>query len=123
MSTIRHGTTGVYTRSSPVSPNNFVCINAGETPEEIQAGYPHLTLAQISAAVSYYHANREEIDSAIQRDRDAFRTLRAKGGKDAKTGYVLDGDYFGLPWPCYGTPELKHPGSPQRLVFYKRKAM
>ncbi len=40
------------------------------------------------------------------------RTLRAKGGKDAKTGYVLDGDYFGLPWPCYGTPELKHPGSP-----------
>jgi formate dehydrogenase major subunit len=40
------------------------------------------------------------------------KTLRAKGGKDAKTGYVLDGDYFGLPWPCYGTPALKHPGSP-----------
>jgi len=40
------------------------------------------------------------------------KTLRAKGGKDAKTGYVLDGDYFGLPWPCYGTPEMKHPGSP-----------
>jgi formate dehydrogenase major subunit len=40
------------------------------------------------------------------------KTLRAKGGKDAKTGYVLDGDYFGLPWPCYGTPELKHPGTP-----------
>ena len=30
------------------------------------------------------------------------KTLRAKGGKDAKTGYVLDGDYYGLPWPCYG---------------------
>jgi formate dehydrogenase major subunit len=40
------------------------------------------------------------------------KSLRAKGGKDAKTGYVLDGDYYGLPWPCYGTPELKHPGSP-----------
>ena len=40
------------------------------------------------------------------------KTLRAKGGKDAKTGYVLDGDYYGLPWPCYGTPEMKHPGSP-----------
>jgi formate dehydrogenase major subunit len=40
------------------------------------------------------------------------KTLRARGGKDAKTGYVLDGDYYGLPWPCYGTPELKHPGSP-----------
>jgi formate dehydrogenase major subunit len=40
------------------------------------------------------------------------KTLRAKGGKDAKTGYDLTGDYFGLPWPCYGTPALKHPGSP-----------
>ena len=33
------------------------------------------------------------------------KTLRANGGP-------CDGDYFGLPWPCYGTPELKHPGSP-----------
>ena len=38
-------------------------------------------------------------------------TLRAKGGIDKETGYKLDGDYFGLPWPCYGTPELKHPGT------------
>jgi formate dehydrogenase major subunit len=22
------------------------------------------------------------------------------------------GDYYGLPWPCWGTPEMKHPGSP-----------
>ncbi|MDB5763186.1 MAG: twin-arginine translocation signal protein [Herminiimonas sp.] len=40
------------------------------------------------------------------------KTLRCKGGKDAQTGYDMTGDYFGLPWPCYGTPELKHPGSP-----------
>jgi formate dehydrogenase major subunit len=33
------------------------------------------------------------------------KTLRANGGP-------CDGDYFGLPWPCYGTPEMKHPGSP-----------
>ena len=33
------------------------------------------------------------------------KTLLAKGGP-------CDGDYFGLPWPCYGTPEMKHPGSP-----------
>ncbi len=33
------------------------------------------------------------------------KTLRANGGP-------CDGDYFGLPWPCYGTPEIKHPGSP-----------
>nr|WP_217344377.1 formate dehydrogenase subunit alpha [Noviherbaspirillum sp. L7-7A]MBV0878520.1 formate dehydrogenase subunit alpha [Noviherbaspirillum sp. L7-7A] len=40
------------------------------------------------------------------------KTLRAKGGKDAATGYDITGDYFGLPWPCFGTPEMKHPGSP-----------
>jgi formate dehydrogenase major subunit len=40
------------------------------------------------------------------------KTLKAKGGKDKETGYDLTGDYFGLPWPCWGTAELKHPGTP-----------
>ena len=40
------------------------------------------------------------------------RTLKAKGGIDQQTGMSLDGEYFGLPWPCWGTPEMKHPGSP-----------
>jgi formate dehydrogenase major subunit len=40
------------------------------------------------------------------------KTLRARGGKDAKTGYDLTGDYYGLPWPCYGHAKIKHPGSP-----------
>src|SRR5580765_7005286 len=40
------------------------------------------------------------------------KTLRAKGGSvDKETGYKLDGDYYGLPWPCFGTADLKHPGS------------
>ena len=40
------------------------------------------------------------------------KTLRARGGKDAKTGYDLTGDYFGLPWPCWGNDKVKHPGTP-----------
>ena len=39
------------------------------------------------------------------------KTMRSKGGKDALTGYDTTGDFFGLPWPCYGTPEMKHPGT------------
>jgi formate dehydrogenase major subunit len=40
------------------------------------------------------------------------KTLRAKPGvKDKDTGYDFTGDFFGLPWPCYGTPELKHCGT------------
>ncbi|QJR15575.1 formate dehydrogenase subunit alpha [Usitatibacter palustris] len=45
------------------------------------------------------------------------RTLRAtESVVDKETGYDIKGDYFGLPWPCYGTPEVKHPGSP---VLYR----
>jgi formate dehydrogenase major subunit len=33
------------------------------------------------------------------------RTLQAKGGPN-------DGEFYGLPWPCWGTPEMKHPGTP-----------
>jgi formate dehydrogenase major subunit len=40
------------------------------------------------------------------------KTLKSRGGKDPVTGYDTTGDYFGLPWPCYGTAEIKHPGSP-----------
>src|SRR5205085_4431734 len=40
------------------------------------------------------------------------KTTCARGGKDAKTGYDLTGDYYGLPWPCYGSAAIKHPGSP-----------
>ncbi|HID50214.1 MAG TPA: formate dehydrogenase, partial [Chromatiales bacterium] len=34
-----------------------------------------------------------------------FTTLKAEGGP-------CDGDYYGLPWPCWGTPDMNHPGTP-----------
>jgi formate dehydrogenase major subunit len=61
-----------------------------------------------------YTGQSPERLKAHMRNMDKFdvKTLKSKGGKDKETGYDLSGDYFGLPWPCYGTPELKHPGSP-----------
>src|SRR5665647_2391912 len=41
---------------------------------------------------------------AHQADFD-MRTQKATTGPNA-------GDYYGLPWPCWGTPEFKHPGTP-----------
>jgi formate dehydrogenase major subunit len=38
-----------------------------------------------------------------QKDFDLV-SLRASDGP-------AKGDYYGLPWPCWGTPELKHPGT------------
>jgi formate dehydrogenase major subunit len=40
---------------------------------------------------------------ANQKDFDLV-SLRAKDGP-------AKGDYYGLPWPCWGTPEFKHPGT------------
>jgi formate dehydrogenase major subunit len=34
-----------------------------------------------------------------------FDTLLAEGGP-------ANGEYYGLPWPCWGTAEMKHPGTP-----------
>ena len=33
-----------------------------------------------------------------------YTTLKAEGGP-------ADGEYYGLPWPSWGTPEMKHPGT------------
>jgi len=61
-----------------------------------------------------YTGQSPERLKAHMRNMQVFdpRTLRAKGGVDKETGYSLDGDYFGLPWPCYGNAALKHPGTP-----------
>ena len=62
-----------------------------------------------------YSGQSPERLKAHMRNMNAFdvKTLKAKGKVvDKETGYDMSGDYFGLPWPCYGTPEIKHPGSP-----------
>jgi formate dehydrogenase major subunit len=71
-----------------------------------------------------YTGQSPERLKAHMRNMNVFdvKTLRAKGGIDKETGYSLDGDYFGLPWPCWGTPELKHPGSPN-LYMTERHVM
>jgi len=40
----------------------------GMTPEEIALEYPHLTLAQVHAALAYYHLNRDEIEADIAQE-------------------------------------------------------
>ncbi|MGF2528138.1 formate dehydrogenase subunit alpha, partial [Ralstonia pseudosolanacearum] len=70
-----------------INRSNWTIGYTGQSPERLQAHMRNMHLFDV-------------------------RTLRCRGGKDPVTGYDLTGDYFGLPWPCYGTPELKHPGSP-----------
>jgi uncharacterized protein (DUF433 family) len=58
----------------------------GLSPEEIAEEFGHLTLAQVHAALAYYHANREEIESAIagdetRADRLAQQHYQTAGGQ------------------------------------------
>lgn len=41
----------------------------GLTPEEIADEIEHLTLAQVYAALAYYHANREEIERDLEEEK------------------------------------------------------
>ncbi len=85
-------------------------------PDKFEEPEPESVLREINRGVWTigYTGQSPERLKAHMRNMHVFdvKTLRAKGGVDKETGYVLDGDYFGLPWPCYGTPELKHPGTP-----------
>ncbi len=54
-------------------------------------GYPGQSPERLKA----HMANQERFDIV---------TLKARGGE-------VDGETYGLPWPCWGTPEMKHPGS------------
>ena len=41
----------------------------GLSPDEIVTEIPHLNMAQVFAALTYYHANREEIEADLAAER------------------------------------------------------
>jgi formate dehydrogenase major subunit len=45
---------------------------------------------------------------AHMKNQDKFDLVSLRAPKDVPE---IGGDYYGLPWPCWGTPELKHPGT------------
>lgn len=47
----------------------------GLSPEEIADRIGHLSLAQVYAALAYYHANREEIEADIAAEEDEAERL------------------------------------------------
>ncbi|SES79518.1 molybdopterin-dependent oxidoreductase [Oceanicella actignis] len=56
--------------------------------------------------IGYTGQSPERLRSHMQNQHTFDRTtLQAVGGPN-------DGEYYGLPWPCWGTPEMGHPGTP-----------
>ncbi|OCQ97939.1 hypothetical protein BCD67_02055 [Oscillatoriales cyanobacterium USR001] len=50
----------------------------GMSPEEIIYHYPSITLADVYAALTYYHDRREEIRTQIREDETFARELQAQ---------------------------------------------
>jgi uncharacterized protein (DUF433 family) len=53
-------------------------IAHGCSPEEIHFQHPHLSLAQIYAALSYYYDRQQEMDAEIQRELGEVAELEAQ---------------------------------------------
>lgn len=49
--------------------------NQGNNAEEIARRLNHLTITQVYAALTYYHANRQEIDRDIETEKIAYEEL------------------------------------------------
>ena len=50
----------------------------GWSPEEMHFQHPHLSLAQIHAALAYYYEHQEELDSDIARRRKEVEKMAAE---------------------------------------------
>ena len=56
-------------------------IAHGWSPEEIHFQHPHLSLAQIHAALGFYYDHRDAMDAAMQESLRRARELRADAGE------------------------------------------
>jgi uncharacterized protein (DUF433 family) len=50
----------------------------GMSPDQIVSELPHLTLADVHAALAYYHDHREAINAEIAADRTWYEEMRAR---------------------------------------------
>src|SRR5882724_1298158 len=53
----------------------------GLTPEEIASQYGHLSLAQVHAALAYYHANSDEIERDLAQEAALAERTDAESGR------------------------------------------
>ena len=56
----------------------------GRSPEQIADQYGHLTLAQVHAALAYYHANRDEIDAELAEEEAEYDRLSSTSPPESR---------------------------------------
>ena len=61
-----------------------VWYKQGYSPEEIADQYPQLALAQVYAALAYYHANIAEVEAALAAEQREAETLEREHDQGAR---------------------------------------
>lgn len=66
----------LHIEGTRITVNQIVVMyKQGYTAEEIAEQYPQLLLAQVYAALAYYHANREEIETDLAAEKSEAERL------------------------------------------------
>lgn len=66
-----------------------VLYKQGASAEEIARRLNHLNLAQVYAALAYYHANRDEIETDLaEEDAEYWKLARSHSQKDEQNSAV-----------------------------------
>ena len=58
--------------------NIVIWMEQGEMPDDIVNGYPHLTLADVHAAMTYYYDHQEDIDRDIMQSVQFVADMEAQ---------------------------------------------
>ncbi len=57
-----------------------ICTEQGQSADQIVADFPQLSLADVYAALAYYHDHREEIDRQVREDDQFVAQMKGQGG-------------------------------------------
>ena len=58
----------------------IACYEQGETPEELALNFPPLQLADVYAAIGYYHRHRAEVDAYLAARDERREEVRREVG-------------------------------------------
>ena len=61
----------------------------GRTPDEIVAAFPHITLADVHAALAYYWDNKKDIDQQMKEADEFVEKLKDANGPGPLTRKII----------------------------------
>jgi len=73
-----------------IGETNTKVIEIAAEAEEIHAAHPHLALAQIHAALTFYYDRKADLDEQMQRQMATYERLRSEAGSQVSRGELRE---------------------------------